>query len=152
MFVDGASRGNPGHAGVGVYAYTDDAAQPLFEAGCYLGKATNNVAEYAALALALYKATQIKGLKNLSLFADSELLVKQVKGLYRVRHPLLQKWHRLVCLLGQDIAFSIAHVRREKNQEADRLANAGIDDRGQLPDGFKALMKQYITSSTLLPH
>lgn len=145
LFVDGASRGNPGAAGVGVYAYTTDPAQPLFELGCFLGKATNNVAEYAALALGLAHAKTISNVSKIRVFADSELLVKQVNGIYRVRHPELQKWYRLVRNITGSTPYSIAHVRREKNSEADRLANAGIDTKTPLPEHFSSLKQRYIT-------
>jgi len=128
-YVDGGSRGNPGPAGYGVRI--EDGAGNLIEEFCgSLGVATNNVAEYQGLLAALRWAAA-HGASPLLVRSDSELLVKQMLGLYRVRHPGLQPLYqegcRLVRSLG-DVRFE--HVRRERNADADRLANAAMDEAG----------------------
>jgi ribonuclease HI len=125
-FIDGASRGNPGPAGAGVWVAPrgDGAAEEHFEA---LGRTTNNVAEYKALLLALVRAETL-GVQDVELFSDSLLLVQQVKGVYRVKaehlKPLVSEAVRRAKGFRR---FSIAHVRREQNRDADRLANLGAD-------------------------
>jgi len=124
--VDGGSRGNPGPAGYGVHIErTDGSVVELKES---LGIATNNVAEYRGLLAALSWAVQ-GGIRRLHVRSDSELLVKQMRGEYRVKHPGLQPlWEQareLVRLIG-DVRFE--HVRREWNRDADRLANEAMDD------------------------
>lgn len=145
FFVDGASRGNPGQAGAGVYAYSDDPRKPIFTISCYLGKATNNVAEYTALALAVHHVSTLPNITSIKAYADSELLVKQINGIYRVKNPVLMQWHAMIKAIAADLPMKLAHVRREKNVDADLLANAGIDNRSLLPTSFSALMKRYIT-------
>jgi len=126
IYVDGASRGNPGPAGVGVFLQGADGvfSRESFE---YIGEATNNVAEYRALLLALRKARAL-GARAVTVFSDSELLVKQLKGEYRVRDPKLLALHRKVCAyLPLFPSFRIEHVMREQNRKADELANRAID-------------------------
>lgn len=126
IYVDGASRGNPGPAGVGVLLQGTDGVfrRELFE---YIGEATNNVAEYRALLLALRKARAL-GVKAVTVFSDSELLVKQLKGEYRVRDPkLLALRQKVLTYLSSIPSFRIEHVTRELNQKADELANRAID-------------------------
>lgn len=125
--IDGAARGNPGPAGAGVLI-ADEEGAPLREIRRPLGRATNNMAEYQALLLAL-EAAAAMGATALEVFSDSELLVRQLRGEYRVRDPKLQILHararqRMAGLAG----FRITHVRRELNREADRLANEAIDE------------------------
>lgn len=144
IFVDGASRGNPGKAGVGVYGYTNNPKVPVLERGCTFGKHTNNVAEYAALALAIEQLIANKVDRPVRVFADSLLMVKQVSGQYRVRNACLIYWHALVMKLKKQMPFTIDHVRREKNTEADRLANQGIDTQTPVPASFDALWKAHI--------
>ncbi len=125
IYTDGAARGNPGEAGAGFCILNDE--QVLSEQGVYLGRTTNNVAEYMGVILALFEAGQL-GLRRIALHSDSELLVKQLNGLYRVRDKKLQVLYNEVRrqLAGFD-DYSISHVRREHNKIADRLANEGID-------------------------
>ena len=150
IFVDGASRGNPGHAGIGAFAYQTVPSEPLFQDAYYLGKTTNNVAEYAALALAVHHASKLKPQRKPHIYADSELLVKQINGIYRVRNPHLQQWYQLVKHLCLEQPFTLSHVRREKNKDADRLANDGIDQRMPLPADFYRLVNHYITHQKIL--
>ncbi len=125
-FIDGAARGNPGPAGAGVYvrAEGDAPAEEHFEA---LGRATNNVAEYRALLLALKRAEE-KGATDVSIASDSLLLVQQMLGRYRVKAPNLQPLFIDALRLAKSFRrFAIAHVPREDNKLADRLANLGAD-------------------------
>lgn len=129
-WIDGASRGNPGDAGFGVFLETDRTPEEIVG---YLGKATNNVAEYAALIAVLTLAAD-RGIKKLVVYSDSQLLVRQVNGAYRVKAPHLVPIFLQALKLRQTIPdFTIEHVAREENKEADRLANQAIDQRAELP-------------------
>ena len=124
--TDGGARGNPGPAGYGVYI-TDHRGQKLAELSQYLGHQTNNVAEYSALIAALEWAVQ-NGHRSLQVVSDSELMVKQIKGIYKVSNSALQELHaKAKRLIGQLDWFQIQHVLRGKNKEADRLANEAMD-------------------------
>ena len=128
LHIDGASRGNPGEAGFGVLASGPD-GKPVAELFGYLGQTTNNAAEYAALLHALRWASA-RGFRRIRVVSDSELVVKQIDGRYRVKHPGLAPLHReALGLLRQFEAASVAHVRRELNREADRLANQAVDSK-----------------------
>jgi ribonuclease HI len=123
---DGASRGNPGDAGIGILI-TDVKGQVLLEIAEYLGQATNNVAEYTALIRGLEEGLKIGGTEVL-VYCDSELMVKQLSGLYRVKNEGLIPLFRQVLQLRQKYRkFNISHIPREKNKRADQLANLGID-------------------------
>lgn len=129
-WIDGASRGNPGEAGFGVLLETDRVPEEIVG---YLGKATNNVAEYAAL-IAVFKLAADRGVKKLIVYSDSQLLVRQVNGAYRVKAPHLVPIFLQALKLRQTIPdFTIEHVAREENKEADRLANQAIDLQAALP-------------------
>src|SRR3984885_3229680 len=125
-YCDGGSRGNPGPAGFGVYIQ-DSTGKVLAELSQYLGKQTNNFAEYSALLAALEFAIA-QGHRSLRVVSDSELMVKQMKGQYRVNspelRPLYEEAKRRVSQLEH---FQIQHVLREKNRHADRLANLAMD-------------------------
>jgi probable phosphoglycerate mutase len=124
--IDGGARGNPGPAGYGV-VITDAAGEKLAELSKYLGTATNNHAEYAGLIAALDYALA-NGHKALRVLSDSELLVRQMQGRYKVRSPELRElYDRVRALRGRLAWFDIEHVRREQNREADRLANLAMD-------------------------
>ncbi|HLP18208.1 MAG TPA: ribonuclease HI family protein [Bacteroidota bacterium] len=132
-WTDGASRGNPGDAGIGVIVKGEDDAV-LIEERRYLGTTTNNQAEYTALIVCIEKilahpATQ--SCTALQVYADSELMVKQLKGEYKVRDEGLKVHYARACelLKKAPFSFSISHVPRAQNKEADRLANEGIDFR-----------------------
>lgn len=129
-WVDGGSRGNPGPAGFGVLIESAAGSQ---EIRGYLGHATNNVAEYSGLLAALSFAVE-HGLTELAVSSDSELLVKQLKGLYRVKAahlvPYFERARQLVRAVPK---FSIRHVPRAENARADALANEAIDQRSPLP-------------------
>jgi ribonuclease HI len=124
--VDGGARGNPGPAGYGV-VITDQAGHKVAALSEYLGHQTNNCAEYSGLLAALDYALG-HGYKALKVVADSELLVKQIRGEYKVKSPtLLELYQRAKKMIGQLEWFSIEHVLRGGNQEADRLANLAMD-------------------------
>jgi ribonuclease HI len=128
LYCDGASRGNPGLAGAGV-VLMDPSGEVREEHQEFLGQATNNVAEYRALLLGLKRARDL-GIKKLRVFSDSELLVKQINGSYRVKQPhLLALWQEVQRELQQFESHAVTHVPRELNRRADRLANQGIDQR-----------------------
>ncbi|MFC1827034.1 ribonuclease HI family protein [Thermodesulfobacteriota bacterium] len=127
LFTDGASRGNPGEAGAGI-AILDEEGNELVGTGQYLGQCTNNEAEYRALLFGLEKCGEF-GRGKIKVHLDSELIVKQIRGEYRVKHPNLKPLFLEVMQKLSDFAsFSITHVRREKNSRADELANYAIDN------------------------
>jgi ribonuclease HI len=124
--VDGGARGNPGPAGYGVFI-EDEAGHPVAELSEYLGHKTNNYAEYSGLLAALGYALK-HGAKGLRVISDSELMVKQIKGQYKVNSPTLKDLHgEAKRLIHQLERFEIRHVLREKNVQADRLANMAMD-------------------------
>jgi len=126
-YIDGGARGNPGPAGYGVRMEAADGTV-LAEFHGALGIATNNVAEYNGLLAALRSAVEA-GHQDLLVRSDSELLVKQMRGEYRVKNPGLQPLHREAqSLIARFIRVRFEHVPREKNAEADRLANLGMDE------------------------
>ena len=123
---DGGARGNPGPAGYGV-VIQDQSGRKVAALSEYLGHQTNNFAEYQGLIGALEYALE-RGPKALKLISDSELLVRQIKGIYKVKNPTLRDLHaRAQELIAQLDWFSIGHALREHNQEADRLANEAMD-------------------------
>lgn len=129
-YIDGGSRGNPGPAGYGV-RIEDGSGTLVEEFHGSLGVATNNVAEYQGLLAALRWAVAHNA-RPLLVRSDSELLVKQMLGLYRVKHPGLQPLHQEACRLVRSVGdVTFEHVRRERNADADRLANAAMDGAGK---------------------
>ena len=126
LFTDGASRGNPGHAGAGAALFGDDGAE-LGVISQYLGVCTNNVAEYRALLAGLGEARRI-GCFRVALFMDSELVARQLEGRYKVKHEQLKPlFAEAMSLLAGFEAWTVTHVPRSENALADRLANEGID-------------------------
>jgi ribonuclease HI len=127
LFTDGASRGNPGQAGLGM-VIEDDRGTRLWGGFRYVGTATNNTAEYLALIDGLRKAAEWHP-DVLEVYLDSDLVVQQVSGRWRVRHADLQPLHRqAVGLLQGFPRFTVQHVPRERNRGADALANRAIDE------------------------
>lgn len=124
--VDGASRGNPGPASYAVVV-EDGSGSPVTSFSRFLGRTTNNVAEYEALLAALRFALE-RGSPRLRVLTDSELMARQIQGAYKVRsvdlRPLYEEARRLIARLER---FSISHVPREQNRKADRLANQALD-------------------------
>ncbi|MCE9568328.1 MAG: ribonuclease HI family protein [Planctomycetes bacterium] len=127
MHIDGASRGNPGPASYAVVLARP--GLPVVEEADVIGKATNNVAEYTALVQGLELAAEL-GVKKLSVFSDSELMVKQMNGEYKVKHPdMLPLYQEAKQLLVAFEKFTITHVRREQNKRADEIGNDALDGR-----------------------
>ena len=126
LMVDGAARGNPGEAGCGA-VIADENGVILKELSRYLGRTTNNVAEYEGLLMGLEALLKL-GQKHIVVQSDSQLLVRQLNGEYRVRDEKLKVlFAQATRLLRQFGSYRIVHVRREMNKLADRLANRGID-------------------------
>ncbi len=145
LFIDGASRGNPGLAGAGVYITCDD--KVISEKGIFLGTRTNNQAEYLALALGLFflQRELIGKEASIVVTSDSELLVRQMKNIYRVKDRTLQKLKRLIDTLLKDFSPTFEHVLRINNKKADALANQGIDKKTPMPKMFQNLLSHYVT-------
>jgi ribonuclease HI len=135
-FTDGASRGNPGHGGIGVIL-KDETGAVILEEKKYLGKVTNNVAEYSALLACLEKVHTLLAEKEgftcskLIVHSDSELMVRQLNGVYKIKDRALKELfaHVQDALRTARFEFSIKHIPREKNREADALANESIDEQ-----------------------
>jgi ribonuclease HI len=128
LYIDGASRGNPGRAGAGIWI-TDGEGKKISEVSRYLGHKTNNEAEYWALLLGLKEAKRLGG-EALQIFTDSELVERQIKGVYRVKDLDLKALHKIVIEnLKRFSSFEIESIPREENKEADRLANQAIRGR-----------------------
>ena len=128
IHADGASRGNPGEAGAGV-VIADERGKTLKEWKSYLGLTTNNVAEYRAVLLALEKASAL-GAERVIINLDSELVVRQLTGEYKVRETHLKPLHQKALeLLGTFPNYLLRHVPREENRRADQLANEAIDQK-----------------------
>jgi ribonuclease HI len=127
VYIDGGARGNPGPAGAGVRIEAGDDGTALFEGGWYLGRATNNVAEYRALVEGLARAAALAA-EQVEVRSDSELLVRQMRGEYRVRNARLRELFERANRLCRDLVkVRFTHVRREANADADRLANQAIN-------------------------
>lgn len=132
IYADGASQGNPGEAGAGI-VFTDAQGKILKEEKYFLGKTTNNAAEYKALILALEKARQFKP-KLIKIFMDSELIVRQLQGEYKVRNLGLKALHEEVRkLLPNFPKYIIKYIEREKNKRADKLAKEAIFENFKKP-------------------
>ena len=130
---DGGSRGNPGPAGIGVVVRAADGT-PLVTLGRYIGKATNNVAEYRALITAMEEAKKL-GATKIQIRGDSELVVRQMTGVYRVKHPdLIPLFREAKALYDSFEEASIAHNYRNKNELADELGNRAMDRRADVTD------------------
>lgn len=127
IHIDGGARGNPGPAAAGVCITTPDGSEALHEAGYWLGKMTNNEAEYQGLLHALKAAADLQ-FEAIHIRSDSELMVKQINGQYRVKATNLKPlFAEATVLLARFDRWSIEHVRREKNKRADQLANRAMD-------------------------
>ncbi|HMK38825.1 MAG TPA: ribonuclease HI family protein [Bacteroidota bacterium] len=128
-FTDGASRGNPGEAGIGIVV-TDGKSETVLSLHGYIGVCTNNVAEYTAMETLLERAGSL-ACSRMIIHADSELMVRQINGQYRVRDRGLKPHHAKTVRLMRALPFpcTVTHIPREENREADRLANMGIDEK-----------------------
>jgi len=134
---DGGSRGNPGPAGIGIVVRAGDRT-PLVTLGRFIGRATNNVAEYRALITAMEKAREL-GARNIVIRGDSELIIKQMRGEYRVKHPDMKELYDEAQSLVSDFdSVKIEHNLRHKNELADKLANLAMDRRAEVTDADEA--------------
>jgi ribonuclease HI len=128
LYTDGGSRGNPGPAAAGM-VLEDPKGKIIKRAGKYLGKKTNNEAEYQALVLGM-KIARRGDVDSLKCVLDSELIVKQLNGVYKVKSPNLRKYVRAVKELEKEFDFiEYTHVKRDKNEEADAMVNRVLDSR-----------------------
>lgn len=127
LYIDGASRGNPGNAGIGILL-VDKNRHEIAHVAKYIGKTTNNVAEYTALVEGLIVAAA-HGVNGVHVISDSELLINQMNGKYKVKEPRLKELYQQVKQLSKQFNITFQHVPREENQEADKLANQAIDER-----------------------
>ncbi len=126
LHVDGAARGNPGPAGIGAIIRKEDGTV-LKEVAEPLGTTTNNVAEYSALIRGLEEARGLGGAR-IHVYTDSELMARQINGIYRVKtEHIIPLYRRAMQLLQVFESFKVEHVRREYNKDADRLSNIGAD-------------------------
>jgi ribonuclease HI len=129
IHTDGAARGNPGPAGLGAVLQDAATGAVVAELARYLGTRTNNYAEWTAVEDALREALRL-GATHVDLRLDSELVARQISGRYRVKHADLKPMHASVmAMLGQLGSYTVGHVPRELNKEADRLSNVAIDER-----------------------
>ena len=129
IYTDGAARGNPGLAGLGAILRDAQTGEVLAELARFLGVRTNNYAEWTAVEDALREALRL-GASHVDLRMDSELVARQITGRYRVKHPDLKPIHASVMtMLGRLAGYTVGHVPRELNKDADRLSNVAIDDR-----------------------
>ena len=132
---DGGSRGNPGPAGVGVVVSASDGT-PLVTLGRFIGHATNNVAEYTGLIVAMEEARKL-GAKKVIIRGDSELIIKQMRGEYRVKNPDLRVlYDRAQKLFRQFEHAKLEHNLRHKNELADKLANLAMNRKGEVTEVF----------------
>ncbi len=142
IYIDGASRKNPGLAGAGIYVLKDGV--PLYQEGYFLGVRTNNQAEYLAFLLGIFTLKKWWGHQDrVRLFSDSQLLVRQLCGTYKVRNELLKPLHRVAQHMVQDMRADVAHVMREDNVHADKMANRGIDTKKPIPPAFVRMLHSY---------
>jgi ribonuclease HI len=127
IYTDGASRNNPGEAGAGIFILRN--GEPIERIARYLGTTTNNIAEYTAAIIGLEQAVKL-GASRVILNADSELLVKQINGQYKVKNEGLKPLYaRVKELIAKINSVEVQYIPREKNKEADALANKAIDEK-----------------------
>ena len=133
LYVDGAARNNPGPAGAGIYIAK--LGEPVVKQGYFLGSKTNNQAEYMALILGICHAAELMSAHDtLKIFSDSELLIKQINGIYSVKNPQLRILHGRAKKILTPLSYTARHVLRERNAIADALANHGIDKKIKVPE------------------
>ena len=142
LYVDGASRNNPGPSGAGIYISKND--EDIAKKGFFLGKKTNNEAEYLALIIGVfYSLKYLSDGDKLKIYSDSQLLVRQLIGEYKVKKPELRKLFNILNSALEDVSYSVHHVMREKNTIADSLANKGVEDKIKLPESFISFLKRH---------
>lgn len=142
VYIDGASRHNPGPAGAGVYILKNK--EPYLRKSFYLGTKTNNQAEYLALLLSLFFLDSLlHDQDELHIFSDSQLIVRQMLGAYKVKEPSLRPLYERARAFLNHKKYSMHHVMREQNTIADRLANKGINDKEEPPAAFFTFYTNY---------
>jgi ribonuclease HI len=142
LFVDGASRNNPGPSGAGMYIEKDGILE--IKEGYYLGIKTNNQAEYLALLFGLFILEEhLHAGDIVQIISDSQLLVRQVTGIYKVRQPHLQPLHALCNTYIKKLGATVAHVLRDQNTQADAMANYGIDCKHSPSKKYIALLQAH---------
>jgi ribonuclease HI len=142
LFVDGASRNNPGPSGAGIYIEKNGILE--IKEGYFLGIKTNNQAEYLALLLGLFMLSEhVKHGDTVRIISDSQLLVRQLSGMYKVRQPHLQPLYAVCKDRMETVGATIMHVLREENGEADAMANHGVDCKLYPPKHYIALLKHH---------
>lgn len=142
IFIDGASRGNPGPSGIGVYIQKNNELYEKY--ACYIGKKTNNQAEYLALLLALFfLKKKHSSCDRIAIISDSQLLINQMKGMYKIRNVELKQLYDIAQKESVSMRISYQHVLREKNLQADALANEGIDKKKSPPLKFLDMLQKY---------
>ena len=147
--IDGAARGNPGPAAYGVVVRRPDGTTHE-SLGKYIGRTTNNVAEYYALIAALDYAAA-SGIKRLRVYSDSQLIVNQIKGLYKVKHPDLRPLHERAKKQAASLeTFTIQYVPREQNRDADDLANAALDSTSGVKPAYGAAPAKVVSPAKVL--
>jgi ribonuclease HI len=142
LFVDGASRNNPGPSGAGIYIEKDNVL--VIKTGYFLGIKTNNQAEYLALLLGFFILEEhVSAGDTVRIISDSQLLVRQLMGVYKVKQPHLIPLHAACKQKMQQFGATIAHVLRDENVEADAMANYGVDCKQLPPKKYNTLLKHY---------
>jgi ribonuclease HI len=142
LYIDGAARNNPGPAGAGVYITKNDTIE--MKKQFYLGIKTNNQAEYLALLLGLCSVQEkIASSDLLHIMSDSQLLVRKIRGEYKVKDQTLQLLHLVAQKLLKNFNYAIDHLVREENTQADALANQAIDYQVPIPETYKKLLQKY---------
>jgi len=142
LFIDGASKNNPGPAGSGFVLFKNK--EIICSQGFYLGTKTNNQAEYYALTLGIFFAKKyIEKNELLTIISDSQLLVRQMNGIYKVKDAGLRQLKDLSVLWLKGYTFKVEHVLREYNKLADEMANRGVDKKTSLPQEFLHSLKDH---------
>lgn len=148
---DGGSRGNPGPAGIGVVLRATDRT-PVLTLGRFIGRATNNVAEYRALITGLQEAQKL-GAKKIMIRGDSELIVRQMTGVYKVKHPdMIALYEQAQDLLSHFDSHKFEHNLRHKNELADKLANLAMDRRADVTDADESPLEAPAPEPTKAGH
>ncbi len=147
IFVDGASRGNPGASGIGILCKNAQ-GKAIIKTGFFTGNQTCNQAEYSALLYALYflsttLTSEQRKHYHLSVTADSLLLMNQMRGAWKIKDPTLKKLAEIIKELAQGFTFTFTHVLREFNTQADALANQGVDEKRIPPQEFLDLLEKH---------
>jgi ribonuclease HI len=142
LYVDGASRNNPGPSGAGIVLMKNGKTE--LKKGFFLGTKTNNEAEYLAVLLGIFFLKQhMHAHDAVIIISDSQLLIRQFKGEYRVKKPELQQLYNLAMKLLHQIQYECYHVLRQDNEAADEMANYGIDKKIQIPPAFIEIARDH---------